>query len=134
MPPAENAEKKRRARTKNDRLAELEAIIEQQALEMSYLVKILQRVRPPRPRMSATRSIWIAGRQHFKCAGDKATCPCWLLRDGSFDSAGWQIDHEERWSQGYDDRESNLSAKCATCHFRKTKREMLDLEDDSEGE
>ena len=84
--------------------------------------------------MSATRSIWIAGRQNFKCAGDKATCPCWLLRDGSFDSSGWQIDHEERWSQGYDDRESNLSAKCATCHFRKTKREMLDLEDESEDE
>ena len=36
--------------------------------------------------------------------------------------------------KGYDDRESNLSAKCATCHFRKTKREMLDLEDESEDE
>lgn len=128
---AENAARRKRLK---DRIAELEAVIERQATELAYMVKMLQRARPRRPKMSATRSIWIAGRQNFKCAGDRATCPCWLLRDGSFDSSGWQIDHESRWSQAYDDRESNLTAKCATCHFRKTKEEMLDLEEESEDE
>ena len=127
-----------RLKRRQQRIVELEAVVERQATEMAHLVKQLQRAKPRRPRMSATRSIWIAGRQGFVCAGDKATCPCWLLRDGVFGPEGWQVDHIRRWSEGYDDRDANCRALCATCHFRVTKQQTMrdgrddDDEDDDE--
>ena len=116
-----HARRKRRER----RIAELEAVVERQAEQITQLVHQLQRARPRRPTMSATRSIWIAGRQHFKCAGDRAACPCWLLRDGTFGPEGWQVDHIERWADGYDNRDANCRALCATCHFRVTKEQWM---------
>ena len=96
-----------------------------QASELHHLLQHLRRVKPPRCRMSSTRSVWIAGKQGFKCDGDRGLCPCWLLREGVFGPEGWQIDHAERWSRGYDDRDANLRALCATCHFRVTKEAIL---------
>ena len=126
----------RRRRRQQQYIAQLEATIARQASEMAHLVSHLRRVKPKRPRMSATRSIWIAGRGGFKCQGDRRLCPCWLLREGTFGPEGWSIDHERQWSKGYDDRESNLRALCATCHFRVTKEAILrdehELGDDDE--
>ena len=119
------ASDRRRRKRNKERIAELEDTIARQASEMAHLVSHLRRVKPKRPRMSATRSIWIAGKQGFKCAGDRSVCPCWLLREGTFGCEGWSIDHERQWSKGYDDRESNLRALCATCHFRVTKEAIL---------
>ena len=106
-------------------------VVEDQAKKIAMLVAELRRVKPSRHRMSHTRSVWIAGRTHFKCAtADRDLCPCWVLRDGSFSSEGWQVDHSHRWSKTFDDRDDNCAAICATCHFRKTKEEMLEDEDD----
>ena len=126
---------RRRRRRHQQQIEQLEATVARQASEMAHLVSHLRRVKPKRPRMSATRSIWIAGKQGFKCAGDRSVCPCWLLREGAFGPEGWSIDHERQWSKGYDDRESNLRALCATCHFRVTKEAILrDESGDEEGD
>ena len=125
----------RRRRRHQQQIEQLEATVARQASEMAHLVSHLRRVKPKRPRMSATRSIWIAGKQGFKCAGDRSVCPCWLLREGTFGPEGWSIDHERQWSKGYDDRESNLRALCATCHFCVTKEAILrDESGDEEGD
>ena len=126
---------RRRRRRHQQQIEQLEATVARQASEMAHLVSHLRRVKPKRPRMSATRSIRIAGKQGFKCAGDRSVCPCWLLREGTFGPEGWSIDHERQWSKGYDDRESNLRALCATCHFRVTKEAILrDESGDEEGD
>ena len=126
---------RRRRIRQQQQIEQLEATVARQASEMAHLVSHLRRVKPKRPRMSATRSIWIAGKQGFKCAGDRSVCPCWLLREGTFGPEGWSIDHERQWSKGYDDRESNLRALCATCHFRVTKEAILrDESGDEEGD
>ena len=122
---------RRRKRRQVQQIKDLEAVVARQASEMAHLVSHLRRVKPKRPRMSATRSIWIAGKTGFKCQGDRSLCPCWLLRDGTFGPEGWQIDHEREWSKGYDDRESNLRSLCATCHYRVTKETILMNEDES---
>jgi hypothetical protein len=122
---AQTSPPRARLKRRQQRIAELEAVVERQATEMDHLVKQLQRAKPRRPRMSATRSIWIAGRQGFKCAGDKDTCPCWLLRDGVFGPEGWQVDHIQRWADGYDNRDANCRGLCATCHFRVTKQQLM---------
>ena len=108
------------------RVRDLEGIVQRQSHEIRSLVQLLQTMRPVRrPRMSSTRSVWIAGRNHFKCTGDQNLCPCWLLRDGSFDSTGWEVDHESRWSDTFNDTDWNLSAKCYYCHARKTRHERM---------
>ena len=114
-----------RLKRRQQRIAELESVVERQAGEIAYLVQQLRRAKPKRPKMSATRSIWIAGTAGFKCQGDRSLCPCWLLREGTFGPEGWQIDHERMWSKGYDDRESNCRALCATCHYRVTKEAIM---------
>ena len=70
----------------------------------------------------------------FKCQGDRSLCPCWLLREGTFGPEGWQIDHERMWSKGYDNRDSNCRALCATCHYRVTKEAILRDEGDESGD
>ena len=106
--------------------------VQRQAEELDHLLSHLRRVKPQRPRMSSTRSVWLAGKQGFKCAGDRTLCPCWLLREGVFGPEGWQVDHIARWSDGYDDREPNLRVLCATCHFRVTKESILRDEEDED--
>ena len=112
-PPSSSSPRRRRRRQK-DRIQELEGIVQRQAEELDHLLSHLRRVKPQRPRMSSTRSVWLAGKQGFKCAGDRTLCPCWLLREGVFGPEGRQVDHISRWSDGYDDREPNLRALCAT--------------------
>ena len=70
---------RRRRRRHHQQIEQLEATVARQASEMAHLVSHLRRVKPKRPRMSATRSIWIAGKAGFKCQGDRSLCPCWLL-------------------------------------------------------
>ena len=77
-PPSSSSPRRRRRRQKN-RIQELEGIVQRQAEELDHLLSHLRRVKPQRPRMSSTRSVWLAGKQGFKCAGDKTLCPCWLL-------------------------------------------------------
>ena len=129
--PADGSDRRRRRRQK-DRIAELEALVERQATELDHLLQHLRRVKPKRPRMSHTRSVWLAGKAGYKCQGDPKTCPCWLLREGVFGPEGWQVDHIRGWAKGYDDRESNLRVLCATCHFRVTKEQILRDEEDEE--
>jgi len=131
-PSSSPPSRRRRRRRAGDRIQELESIVKQQAEELTHLLSHLRRVKPQRPRMSSTRSVWLAGKQGFKCAGDKTLCPCWLLREGVFGPEGWQVDHISRWSDGYDDREPNLRALCATCHFRVTKESILRDEEDED--
>lgn len=131
-PSSSPPSRRRRRRRAGDRIQELESIVKQQAEELTHLLSHLRRVKPQRPRMSSTRSVWLAGKQGFKCAGDKTLCPCWLLRGGVFGPEGWQVDHISRWSDGYDDREPNLRALCATCHFRVTKESILRDEEDED--
>ena len=125
---------RRRKRRQQQQIEQLEAVVARQASEMAHLVSHLRRVKPKRPRMSATRSIWIAGTAGFKCQGDRSLCPCWLLREGTFGPEGWQIDHERMWSKGYDNRDSNCRALCATCHYRVTKEAILRDEGDESGD
>ena len=132
MPHSPSSSYYRRRRRQVDRTQELEGIVQEQAEQLHHLLSHLRRVKPQRPRMSSTRSVWLAGKQGFKCAGDKTLCPCWLLREGVFGPEGWQIDHISRWSDGYDDREPNLRALCATCHFRVTKESILHDEEDED--
>ena len=133
--PAESTVHARRKR-RQQRIAELESVVERQAGEIAYLVQQLRRAKPKRPKMSATRSVWIAGSQGYKCAGDKATCPCWLLpqRGGLFGPEGWQIDHIQPYARSYDDRTENCRALCATCHFRVTKEQIMNGHSDDDDE
>lgn len=107
--------------------------MEKQEKDLFHLVSHLRRVKPRRPRMSSTRSIWIAGRQHFTCGtDDRESCPCWILRNGLFDSAGWQVHHSEDWSKSYKDQDDVLMALCASCHYRITRQHILEDEKEEE--
>ncbi len=78
----------------------------------------------------------IAGRQYYKCANSPCNtqygtnqykCPLWNRNDthkGSFDEAGYEIDHIKEWSVTHDDSVNNLQALCLSCHRVKTKRFM----------
>lgn len=46
----------------------------------------------------------------------------WLLNQGSFDEAGFQIDHIIEVKHGGTNDPSNLQALCPSCHAVKTKR------------
>ena len=47
----------------------------------------------------------------------------WLLNDGSFDAAGFEIDHELKWAQSYR-HVGQLRALCAHCHNLKSRLEL----------
>ena len=75
----------------------------------------------------------IAGDQHYKCnntPGSKLSglvgyeCPLWKLDNdsrGSFDAAGFDIDHILEVSKGGSDKRDNLQALCPSCHAYKTR-------------
>ena len=54
---------------------------------------------------------WV-NRKSKRC---KDKCPCWLLNEGSFGEAGFEIDHELPWSKGYT-HTGQLRAVCHLCH------------------
>lgn len=91
----------------------------------------------PRKLSDAQKKI-IAGNQHYKCANkpgsnlkrlDKYECPLWQIQGenkGSFDAAGYDIDHIKEFSISHDDSIDNLQALCKSCHSFKTKSFMMD--------
>ena len=117
---------------------ELRTLREVNAEQTEALVeanKLLQRSRPPRQAMSGDKRIWIAGQQRFKCAGDRnddtSNCPLHKLGDGAFDSSGWECDHVERWSVSFRNV-GNLRARCALCHFRKSREDRIQAGEDED--
>ena len=71
----------------------------------------------------------IAARQRWKCANSPGTdivqgyiCPLWRGDDGTFDEAGFEIDHIAEVSVSGDNSAKNLQALCTMCHRVKTRR------------
>jgi hypothetical protein len=74
----------------------------------------------------------VAARQSFKCANNQSDawassptnydCTLWQCRDGTFDEAGYEIDHIAEVSISGDNSVENLQALCPMCHRVKTKR------------
>ena len=75
----------------------------------------------------------IAGEQYYKCNNTPESeliglkgykCPLWKLEgviSGSFDSAGFDIDHIIERSRGGSNERDNLQALCPNCHAYKTR-------------
>jgi len=103
---------------------------------IAHLRGQLKRCKLKRPKISATQSTWIAGRQSFRCAAPhgKDLCPRFHMSDGTFDEVGWEVDHIDGWSESFDHRSSKLRALCATCHSRCTKMQMVDRFDGDDEE
>jgi hypothetical protein len=88
--------------------------------------------------ISMAMKLKIAGKQNFKCANkpdsnlkrlENYSCPLWNRDDiikGSFDESGFDIDHIIEYSLTQNNNESNLQALCNNCHAIKTKRFMMD--------
>ena len=95
--------------------------------------RIFQKLKPVRPTISAERKLYIAGEQLFKCHAPhgRERCPMWLLNDGSFDAAGFEIDHELKWAQSYR-HVGQLRALCAHCHNLKSRLERIALAEEAE--
>lgn len=67
----------------------------------------------------------IAAKQSFKCKASVNDYQCPLFfngRDGTFDEAGYEIDHIQEFSIEQNENEINLQALCLMCHRVKTKR------------
>ena len=82
--------------------------------------RLLLRMKPTRPTISADRRMIVAGEQYFRCAGDRARCPQWKLHEGSFDASGYEIDHIVEYSKCYRGV-GQLQALCPACHALKTR-------------
>jgi hypothetical protein len=92
--------------------------------------------------MSNTRKVQestkklVAGNQLFKCNNspgsnlyrlEKYKCPSWSSeKKGSFDGAGYEIDHINEWSVSKNDNIDNLQALCPQCHSFKTRKFRVD--------
>lgn len=89
----------------------------------------------PHRKVSETIKKRVAGRQRYKCANkpdmiisglEGYKCLLWQpsesIYQGSFDEAGYEIDHIKEFSLTYDNAESNLQALCVACHNVKTRR------------
>lgn len=72
----------------------------------------------------------IAGKQNFKCKNkpnsnlrglEDYKCPMWIINDGCFDAAGYDIDHIIEKYIGGTNEQSNLQALCLSCHGYKTR-------------
>jgi 5-methylcytosine-specific restriction endonuclease McrA len=71
----------------------------------------------------------VAAKQDFKCANFPGSniisdyeCVYHQCRSGTFDEAGYEIDHVVEFSETQDDKISNLQALCIPCHRVKTTR------------
>jgi hypothetical protein len=75
----------------------------------------------------------IAGKQNYKCANkpganlkglERYSCPLWKIKNknirGSFDAAGYDIDHIVKYSITKDNSDENLQALCVNCRRSKT--------------
>lgn len=72
----------------------------------------------------------ILNRQQNKCANgpdvelwrlENYICPLWRHNNGTFDNAGYEIDHVVEHSKTHDNDIDNLQALCPMCHTVKTK-------------
>lgn len=77
----------------------------------------------------------VAGKQRYKCANkpgnnlkglDGYNCVLWNKSDGSFDQAGYEIDHITELSISNNNSIENLQALCVSCHRVKTKYFLRD--------
>jgi len=87
-------------------------------------------IMPPKKR-NVTDSVkrTVAAKQSFKCANHNLItsydCPLWdSSREGTFDEAGYEIDHIKEHCVTGDDSPQNLQALCPSCHRVKTLRFM----------
>lgn len=88
-------------------------------------------------KLTDSQKKFIAGSQKYKCANNphillainkliNYKCPLWRNNgDGSFDEAGYEIDHIEEYSINQNDNINNLQALCLSCHRVKTKKFLL---------
>lgn len=84
-----------------------------------------------RKKISESTKILVAGRQYFKCANNNEAildgigeykCPLWSgVNQGSFDEAGFEIDHKIEHCLTKNDDLDNLQALCKSCHQVKSK-------------
>ena len=110
-------------REQNNKLEHVNSLLMENLKEHS---KLFQRLKPTRLALSSERKLYIAGSQYFKCAAPhgKEKCPCWLLHEGSFDEAGFEIDHDLPYSVGYRNA-GTCSALCYSCHGLKSRLERM---------
>ena len=138
---------KRRSETARDTTLELENLrLRQENTQLHSIVAdnmealkessaLLLKSKPPRPHISSEKKLLIAGQQHFKCAGDRARCPMWLLHQGSvlqgsFDESGFEIDHSPPWREAHRSDRAVLQALCHSCHAYKTRMERIAEQED----
>ena len=90
--------------------------------------KLFQKLKPQRPYLSTDRKLFIAGQQLFRCSAPhgRDKCPMHILNGGSFNEAGFEIDHWTRYSVGYRNA-GELSAMCHACHALKSRLERISL-------
>jgi hypothetical protein len=105
--------------TMREEMQTLRAVNAQQNEALKENARLFNKLKPSRDtiRLSSERKLLIAGQQLFRCAAPhgRDKCPCWLLNEGSFGEAGFEIDHELPWSKGYT-HTGQLRAVCALCH------------------
>ena len=65
-----------------------------------------------------------SGNPIVRCGRDK--CPMHILNGGSFNEAGFEIDHWTKYSVGYRNV-GELSAMCHACHALKSRMERISL-------
>lgn len=76
-------------------------------------IRLLKRLKPNKPSFSTTLRLNVAGKQGWKCA----------ICISSFTGSDFDIDHKVRWTDSFDNTESNLQALCVSCHRLKTSDE-----------
>ena len=96
---------------------------------------LFKKLKPQRPFLSSERKLYIAGVQLFRCSAPhgKDKCPMHVLNGGSFNEAGFEIDHWTRFTVGYRNV-GELTAMCHACHALKSRLERLNSGDEGNGE
>ena len=84
--------------TMREEIQTLRAVNAEQMEALKENCRLFSKLKPSRDtiRLSSERKMLIAGQQLFRCAAPhgRDKCPCWLLNEGSFGEAGFEIDHE----------------------------------------
>ena len=113
-----------RLREENKKLSEVNKM-NTEALKENCL--LFRKLRPQRPFLSSERKLYIAGVQLFRCSAPhgKDKCPMHILNGGSFNEAGFEIDHWTRFTVGYRNV-GELTAMCHACHALKSRLEHLE--------
>ena len=113
----------------------LTEIIEDQreSIKESTNLLIQQRL-PRRPHLSSTAKQIYAARAGWKCQTPfPEDCPLYKLTDGRFTESLFECDHIERWSKSGQTK-LNIRVLCPDCHSRITRRQVADMDSDSDME